>query len=289
MQWRILRDRRPIIAFTCDKLASGEYVKRLVGPDSSQIKFPATYWVGTDLRELREIAHTLPPRWILKPNHSSGRVALIDSDREPIDWEALIRLGDQWMRPDEESLVFGHWAYTKARRLLLVQERIGADQSAPGDLRIVGNQGRISVAFCTRDYGTERFKIAFYEGDLRTRMLFGRPYETSFSEASPLDEIIPELRSALLELGMQATKPFDALRVDGLLVGETFWFLELTSYPASGLAKGETAWDVAIGACWQLPNLTALDPREEEWGALLEGVPKGTLQQETLQQGTLQQ
>ncbi len=284
IQWRIINDRRPIIAFTCDKLASGEYVKRFVEPNSPHIKFPATYWVGTDLRELRQISHTLPARWILKPNHSSGRIAYINSDQEPIDWDALITIGDQWMRADEESFVFGHWAYTQARHLLLVQEHIGDGQSDPADLRILGNAGCINIAFCTRDYGTERFQIAIYASDLRTRVRVGTPYETPLNQVSPLDQISTELRSALTELATSAAAPFDEIRVDGLLVGDTFWFVELTPYPTSGLARRVLASENAIGAMWKLPDLTANDPREAEWRALLEGVPKGTLQQGTQQQ-----
>jgi hypothetical protein len=70
----------------------------------------------------------------------------------------------------------------------------------------------------------------------------------------------------------------DYLRIDGYFEGGQYWFGELTAYTEAGLGLFSPHLDKAAGDIWQLPDLTAPDPRESEWRALLEEIPKGTLQ-----------
>src|SRR3954449_10616022 len=65
VNWRIIHDRRPLLAWTCDKLAVKDHA-------AGRVKTPATYWSGTDLNELTGI--DLPGAWVLKPNHRSRLV-----------------------------------------------------------------------------------------------------------------------------------------------------------------------------------------------------------------------
>ncbi len=279
IQWRILSDRRALLAFTCDKLATRQYVAALASAGSPHIEIPEIYWVGRDVRDLQHIANSLPPRWILKPNHSSGRIALLDSSAEPIDWNRLGTVGRKWMRRDEEIEVFGHWAYTRARPLLVAQQRIGDGEGSPPDIRLICSKGRILLVFVTSDYQTDHYKISFYGEDLISRIRWGHPYETSTETRSAVDELSPETRAAIIAFASEASAPFDSIRIDGLFFNGRFHFLEFTSYPTSGLGKIGHQANVQGGANWQLPDLSAQDSRETEWRALMEGTPKGTLQQ----------
>lgn len=278
IQWRILNDRRALLAFTCDKLATRQYVAGLVAAANPKIEAPEIYWVGRDVRELQKLSSSLPQRWVLKPNHSSGRVAVLDSSATAVDWTRLIDAGREWMWRDEEIDVFGHWAYTRARPLLIAQERIGGGEGPPPDIRIICSRGRILLAFVTSDYQTDHFKIAFYGEDLASRIRWGHPYETSNETRSVVDDLNPETRAAIIALAKEASAPFDSIRIDGLFCNDRFHFLEFTSYPTSGLGKIGHEANVQGGADWQLPDLTATDPREQEWRALLQGTPRGTLQ-----------
>ena len=278
VQWRILNDHRSLLAFTCDKLAVRQYVVSLPAAEHPLITSPESYWVGRDVRELQRLADSLPSRWVLKPNHSSGRAAVLDARVEPIDWDRLAELGRGWMQLDEESTVFGHWAYRHARPLLIAQQRIGDGVGSPPDLRILCGKGRILLAFVTSDYQSDQFKISFYEPDLKTRLRWGHPSETPFGTHSVLEAMSEELRAAITDFVNQASLPFDAIRIDGLLSGGQFHVLEFTSYPASGLVKIGSEANIRGGEGWLLPDLNAPDPREPEWRALLEGTPRGTLQ-----------
>jgi hypothetical protein len=272
MQWRIINDRRPLIALAEDKLASREH-QRIALVDAglqSVVKIPETYWVGTDLRELQAIAHSLPQRWVLKPNHSSGRVIFVDSSSESTDWDAAHAISSRWLARDEEELVFGHWAYSQARRLLVVEEYIGDAEATEIKVHTYG--------------GTPEF--LFHSNRMKTGGLYDclLPDGTRFFPGEGDDRpqsfpaITDVIRHRALEAARAISAPFDEIRTDFYFTNGELWCSEIAAYTASGLARTTPEYDVLFGSRWKLPDLNAPDPREAEWRALLEGAPKGTLQ-----------
>jgi hypothetical protein len=97
-------------------------------------------------------------------------------------------------------------------------------------------------------------------------------------ESGPSDALSDDAVRDIIALAREVSAPFDFIRIDGVVVNDVFHFLEFTMYPTSGLGKLGLGTDQRLGSAWELPNLTAPDPREAEWRALLEGTPKGTLQ-----------
>ena len=278
-QWRVINDRRPLLAFVQDKLAAKEYVRSVLQHHAlgDQVKIPTALWVGTDLRELRARAAQLPPRWVLKPNHSSGRVCLVDSSTTPINWDELIATGDRWIKRDEEELVFGHWAYGKARHLLIAEERIGNGDTAPPGLCFKAHDGT-TVHYFWLDRTRPHAAWACYMPDgswFRWRDEIDQINE----EPGDLPVLTTETREELITLCHAIGAPFDKIRVDFLYDEGTLWFGELTLYESAGLDSVSESNDLAFGAAWVLPDLSATDPREAEWRTLLEGTPKGMLQE----------
>ncbi len=275
-QWRTINDRRARLSFAQDKLAVKEYVRQITKKIGEPIRIPATLWVGRDIRELEALAHRLPTRWVLKPNHSAGRFALIDSAVEPVDWTRLRKLGDAWIQRDEEELVMGHWAYGQARHLLIAEERIGESRAAPNDFKVSLFNGAPGYFFWA-DRSQAEAKYAFFTPD-GTPFNWGDPGE--FRSNAAASAVLPAevLRQRMLKIASAAAAPFDWLRVDFYVERGDVWFGELTLYGAGGLYVIDDANNEHFGALWNLPDLTAPDPREPEWRALLEGVPKGTLQ-----------
>ena len=273
-QWRILNDRRPLLAFVEDKLASKEYVKSALEKAGllEQIRFPETYWVGTDLRELQALAHKLPARWVLKPNHSCGRVILIDSSAEPLNWEAISAISSRWLERDEEELVMGHWAYSQARYLLIAEERVDSVGVGPIELKVLNLNGEPQYYF-HEDRLNHSGLYDCYLPD-GTRFLWGEGDNPS----QHYPEIADDVRRLLLHAARAISVPFDEIRTDFFLWEGRLWCSELAAYTTSGLSRTAGDIDAWLGANWQLPDLTAQDPREPEWRALLEGIPKGTLQ-----------
>ena len=277
-QWRIINDRRAIIAFSQDKLAVKEYVKRAVGQhhQDDAVKMPATLWVGTDVRELFKIADRLPARWVLKPNHSSGRFRVIDALHEPIDWEDLITAGDHWMQRDEEEVVFGHWAYGQARHLLIAEERVGSGSEPPLELKAHTHGGR-TVHYFWVDR-TRPFAVYSCFREDGSWFRWRSEHDGLNEDPGGLPVLTKSVRERLLALDHAIGDVFDKIRVDYFYEDGTLWFNELTAYQTAGLYPVSDENDFSHGETWQLPDLNAPDPREAEWRALLEGTPKGTLQ-----------
>ena len=275
-QWRTINDRRERLSFAQDKLAAKEYLRRVSAEINQPIRIPETLWVGRDIRELEAHAHRLPARWVLKPNHSAGRFALIDSAVEPVDWTRLRKLGDAWIQRDEEELVMGHWAYGQARHLLIAEERVGAGAAAPNDFKVSSFDGAPGYYFWA-DRSQAEAKYAFFTPD-GTPFSWGDPGVLRSNAAATAVLPAEALRQRMLAIASAAAAPFDWLRVDFYVEGGEVWFGELTLYGAGGLYVIDDANNARFGALWNLPDLTAPDPREAEWRELLEGTPKGTLQ-----------
>ena len=277
LNWRAINDHRSLMAFTSDKLAAKDYVRTVVGQHDLHARLPETYWAGTDLNELRAIAAHLPARWVLKPNHGCGRVRLLDTSVEPVDWERLARETAHWIQPDDEYTVRGHWAYGQARRLLIAEERIGEGEHAPDDLKIEAYNGEPAFTFWTTGRSRDSVRYSNLKMD-GTRLIWGHPSEEAADAPIPLEALDEATRAVAVQLTRALAAPFDHLRVDGYAVNGEYWFGELTTYPAAGLGAISAATDAWLGGLWQLPDLSAPDAREAEWRGLLEGTPKGTLQ-----------
>ena len=275
-QWRTINDRRVRLSFAQDKLAAKEYLRRVAEALGEPMRIPETYWVGTNIEQLRELSDRLPARWVLKPNHSAGRYALIDSEAHAIDWEVLRALGREWVKHDEEERVMGHWAYGQARHLLVAEERIGRGDRAPNDVKVSCFDG-VPHYFFWADRSEPPARYAFFNPD-GTQFSWGDPGELRTNAAAREKIPTDPVRERMLKIAAAASAPFDWMRVDFYVHESEVWFGELTLYGAGGLYVIDDENNQRFGALWKLPNLEAPDPREAEWRELLQGEPNGTLQ-----------
>src|SRR4051812_48501493 len=62
VNWRIINDRRGVLAWTCDKLAMKEFAQKRSESDW-QLRVPATLWSGTDLAEV--VGRDYQTGWVL--------------------------------------------------------------------------------------------------------------------------------------------------------------------------------------------------------------------------------
>lgn len=278
MQWRILNDRRMFMAIASDKLASKRYVQGIARRMDLSVRIPATLWVGSDIRELHVLRQSLPPRWVFKPNSSSGRVRLVDSSTATPDWGDLGRCAERWMKPDEQVRSLGHWGNGRARRTLLAEERVGVGYGPPADLRAQVFGGQIVQIDWSIGMGTPEHRVASYAGDMSTRMHTYLVDDYPAEWSTPIDALSEPQRADLKRTIETIAGSADYLRVDGYFVDGQYWFGELTPYAWSGIGPIGIELDRLAGSAWKLPQLAVEDLHHDEMLTLLEITERGILQ-----------
>jgi TupA-like ATPgrasp len=240
INWRILNDRRPLIEWTCDKLAMKDYVLR---ESPAGLHVPRTIWSGSDPRDL-ETAE-LPEHWVLKPNHRSGLIYF--GTGRPACRE-LSAVTATWLRRFEARRL-REWAYSKARAVLFVEELMGEPGTPPSDYKFYVFDGKVAVV---------EMHIDRYAGH-KTRLYTPdwSPLNVSCEEAAlaPVAPPPPSL-DQMLSIAARLGSPFDFMRVDLYNLDGTIAFGEFTPYPLGGLGRfTPTSFDIELGKAWTLPEL----------------------------------
>lgn len=237
VNWRIVHDRRPVIAWACDKLATKEFAETC-----PLVRVPTTYWSGTDLGDLAGVE--LPKRWILKPNSASGLVHEGSGRCSAGELAALGELTAGW-HPPATSRELCEWAYLEARPLLLVEEFVG--EATPIDYKVLVFHGEPRIVQVDLD----RFrghKMSFYTTDWTMLEAHSR-----FPRGEPVPK--PPHLARMLEAARFLAGDLEFVRVDLYDAGGEVWFGELTPYPGSGLMRIAPArYDREWGGWWCLPE-----------------------------------
>jgi hypothetical protein len=244
VNWRILKDRREILTWTCDKLAMKDYASSVQAATDHGLRVPRTLWSGVDVRELESVE--LPEHWVLKPNHRSGRVFF--GHGQP-DIAALQEAVKGWLRP-AEAVDLNEWAYLKARPMLLAEEMIGVPGSPPSDYKFGVFDGKVGVVEVHDDRYNDHHQ-RWYLPDWTPLEVTSDGYPMQPAEPSP-----PINFSKMIAIASELGRSFDYMRVDLYNVGGDIFFGELTPYPASGFDRFDPAsFDGELGAKWELPAL----------------------------------
>jgi hypothetical protein len=250
VNWRILKDRREILTWTCDKLAMKDYASSVQAAAAHGLRIPRTLWSGVDVKELENVE--LPEHWVLKPNHRSGHVFF--GHGQP-DTAVLQEVVKGWLRP-AEGVDLREWAYLKARPMLLAEEMLGVPGSPPSDYKFSVFGGEVGVIEVHNDrYHNDRYndhhRLHWYLPDWTPLEVTSVGYTLSPAEPSP-----PINFSKMIAIASELGRSFDYMRVDLYNVGGDIFFGELTPYPSSGFDRfAPHSFDVELGAKWELPIL----------------------------------
>jgi hypothetical protein len=239
--WRILYDRRPLLAWTCDKLLAKEYVNGL----QLDVVVPDVLWTGIDVRELAR--ESVSGRWVLKPNHASGRYVIFGEgsilDTKPLEARLTGALDDA------QGEVLREWAYTQAKRLLLLERRIeGESQDAPPlDYKVFVFHGEAHLIQVDVGRFVSKHTRALYSPDWERK-----PWTLKFPPNQDVPR--PENLENLVQVAETIAAPFDFIRVDLYTDGHTIYFGELTPYPGGGVERFQPRRaDFELGDLWELP------------------------------------
>ncbi len=240
INWRIVHDRRPELAWTCDKLAMKEYAAR----QDVALRVPETLWSGSDLSDV--VGRPFDRAWVLKPNHRSGLVQFGRAS-ESID-ARTVESTKSWVR-DDQSVLLGEWAYSQARKLYVVEEDIAGGESLD-DYKFFVFHGTVAAIQVDRDRFTRRHARNFYTAEWQ-------PIPVAKTVPSGVPTAAPDNLSAMLHAAEVLGRPFDFMRVDLYSVREKIWFGEITPYPGGGVTRFEPReFDAWLGARWSLPKLS---------------------------------
>ena len=237
INWRILNDRRALLSWTGDKLAMKERATAYGG-----VRVPRTLWTGTDVREL--VAVSLPERWVLKPNGSSGAVHFGKHRISRPEADALAEQTEYWL--DAADVTHRReWIYSQARRVFLSEQCIGSGQTLTDFKFFVFNGEPRLVQVDTDRFNDHR--RAMYDVEWMPV-----PVRYAFPASAPIAR--PERLDQMLKIAADLGREFDFIRIDLYDVDGEVWFGEFTPYPASGLAPIEPrSYDELWGSWWQLP------------------------------------
>jgi hypothetical protein len=237
VQWRIVNDRRELIAVTCDKLKSKAVA------DAAGVRVPKTYWHGTDVQELAAVG--LAEHWVLKPNH---RCRLVHFGTGSPDIDSLRRLTKGWLR-NAQTIDLGEWGYSQAEAALLVEETIGEPGTPPSDYKFFVFDGEPRVIQVDRDRFTAH-RRRFYTTDWEP--LDTRQGVATLDDIQPRPPFLTEMLSVARRLGA----PYDFIRVDLYHESGEIIFGELTAYPGGGVRPFHPRdLDRLLGSHWHLPVL----------------------------------
>lgn len=240
IQWRILHDRRELIAIGGDKIAMKEYAAR-----KSSVRIPETLWSGPDMTPILD--RDWGCDWVFKPREGSGYVAFgSGSLRESgVTPESI----SGWRHMDHYR-VQGVWGYGQAEPGFLLERKIPTpDGESPNDLRFFVFDGVVRLV----QIDTPRFSQVqrrFYSPDWV-------PYEVT-QGGKTLGAVMPrpDRLDEMLRVASEIGADYDFVRVDLYDAPDGIFFGELTPYPTGGMGKfSDSSFDRMLGDWWTLPPL----------------------------------
>jgi hypothetical protein len=237
---KLLFDRDPKLTLFADKFAVRGYVTEMLGGEQNL----TTLYAAVDRPE--EIGRlSLPNRFIMKPNHLSGRVKVV-RDLAAIERTELEALAASWFR---ENLGIEEWAYRDIRLRVLFEELLEFEGRPPSDYRFYCFSGEPRLIHLTRDHLGPDPTSTFY--DVEFRMLPVRHVGSRNRQVAVQEEPPPNYRD-MFEIARTLSAGTDFVRVDLYNLGGRIVFGELTNYPQSGLRKFDPrSFDLTLGSYWR--------------------------------------
>jgi hypothetical protein len=264
IQYKMVRDRRPILKTYSDKIAVRELVARTVGPE-----------VLTTLYQVHETAgaidwDALPREFVVKVSHASGGGIIVTERTDPrgglpgfmprghgryvvhpdaLDRERAVALLDRWLeRTYGWSGWKREWGYQGIPRRVFVEEFLrGPDGTVPTDFKVYvfnGRAGFVEVVMSRFDC----YVIDVYTADWEYLPV---DYERPRSNAP---QPPPPRLGEMLRISEQLAADTDFVRVDLYALEDRIAFGELTNYPSIGRNSFDPPhYDRIIGDWWTVP------------------------------------
>jgi hypothetical protein len=241
---RLIYDRDPMLKRICDKIAVRGVIRERLGED--YVTPIIGCWDSPD-----EIPwHALPDRFVLKPSHTSGPVAII-REKSSCDFKALAEQAQEWLQHDYFDLS-PEWGYRGIpRRVLAEPLLVGANGGGVPEANVMTFHGQtVAIRIYTgAKHSPDRLDNWF---DVHGARL---PFHSL--KYRPGDFVLaPEMARRLAAVSAKAAAGFSHMRVDIYLTDQGLRIGELTPYHGAGQTKwSHPGCDRLFGRLWQDPAL----------------------------------
>lgn len=239
LQWLKLHDRNPKYTKLVDKYEVRKYVAEKIGEDY----LIPLYGVYDSYDEI-DFAE-LPGEFVLKTNHTSGGVFIIE-DKNEIDHEKLKEEVEMWLGRN----YYGNhleWPYKNVKPRIVIEERmVEESDSELKDYKFLCFNGEPEVMYIVSD--SERI-YDFYDMD------FNRLSVKHVGENSPHPVPKPDRFDEMVELARKLAADIPHVRVDFYNINGQIYFGELTFYNWAGNQPFEPeSFDYELGQKLKLPE-----------------------------------
>lgn len=240
---RLLYDRDPRLKIVCDKLAVRDMIRERLGA-SYLIPLLGAWNDASDIDW-----RSLPDRFVLKPTHSSGPIAMVRGSSE-LAPAKLGELAQEWLRHDyfDNSL---EWGYRDLPRRLMAEALLhGPDGQAPVEAHVLTFGGQVAlIRILTGTKSTPTRRNDWFDRKGARLDNFSGEVEQSGIIVSQRDI------EAIVAASERAAAGFDHIRVDLYLTDAGVRVGELTPYHGAGLTVWRSAeHDEILGAAWRDPS-----------------------------------
>ena len=266
VQWKLLKDRRPLLTIFADKVAVRDYVARVVGPEF----LTECHAIVDDPLEIDR--STLPREYVAKASHGCRGIWII-GDLAPIgapwrlgsgwnlvlchpdelDWELFTRSFRVWLGQNYARAFAPEWAYLHIPPRILLEELLpGPDGDLPADFRFFVFHGRTRLIQVGSGRRRER-RVSLHLPDWT-------PIDaqaTAGNRRYPPGPLTPPPRSLgrMVEVADALGQDTDFVRVDLYDIAGRVVFGELTNYPGAGHAGFYPhSFDLTVSSWWTLPD-----------------------------------
>lgn len=236
---RIIFDRREWLTETTDKYRVRDFVQKRLGPDI----LPKLLHVADDPRTIP--FDDLPNRFVVKPTHGSGWVAIVP-DKAVLDKDELIKECRSWLNQSFYRLN-REWAYKNIVPRILVQEFIeDGSGPVPRDYRLYVFGGRVEFVI-----------VDWKQCDEDRSSFFNLSWER-MNVSNGFPEIVgdiarPKHFDEMVAAAETLARDIEFVRVDFFDTDAKLYFAELTSTPNCGFRPFQPAeFDWYLGGLWKL-------------------------------------
>lgn len=228
-----------------DKLSVRDYVSRKIG-DQHLIPLIADPQAFTE-----EVFDALPTTFVMKANHGSGFVKIVN-DKSETSFAELDLLAKQWLSTDFYRIARERHYRTIKPRIFFEALLLDSEGNIPADLKIhifndqSGGQ-TIYIAVISDRFGVHP-RGDMYDADWKIQDMSIGHYPRSVAPAPR-----PENLDSLLSIASTLAQDFEYVRVDLYAPDDKIYFGELTFTPGAGVFRfGPDIVDYEWGRLFQM-------------------------------------